>query len=246
MPVRRAEFRFYAELADFLRGGPTTVPHLFELPASVKDMVEAIGVPHPEVDLVVVNGRPVDWSYLVQDGDRIAVYPRFRSLDVHATSLVHEPPPVVLRFVLDTHLGRLARYLRLLGCDSLHRNDFSDRQLAEIAESEQRVVLTRDIGLLKRSTVRYGYFVRSIEPVQQAREVVARFDVHIVPFTRCMACNGLLERAEEDDLQGRLPERIGLLHDEFWTCRGCRRTYWRGSHYPKLEAIVEAVRSPAR
>jgi uncharacterized protein with PIN domain len=197
--MAEAMFRFYAELNDFLPSSRRYVSfaHPFQLRASVKDLIEALGVPHTEVDLVLVNGEPMDFSYLVGQGDRISVYPFFESLDITSLVRVRPEPLPEPRFVLDTHLGRLAAYLRMLGFDTLFRNDYADEELALISSHEHRILRTRDAGLLKRSVVTHGYCVREINSGRQVIRVLQHFDLlsAIVPFQRCLRCNGLLHPA---------------------------------------------------
>src|SRR5690554_6793227 len=191
----RAEFRFYAILNDFLplhrRGRPFV--YTLEGRASVKDTIEALGVPHTEVDLILINGEPVGFNAIVEDGDRVSVYPPFTALDISPLPRMRPASPDEPRFVLDQHLGRLAAYLRMLGFDTLYRNDYTDPELAAISAGEGRTLLTRDRGLLKRRVVTHGYCVRSTDPREQVAEVVRRFDlVHrIKPFRRCAHCNGV-------------------------------------------------------
>src|SRR5262245_24984371 len=173
MSTKRAEFRFYAELNDFLprRHRFVTVVRLFDGEASVKDLIEAAGVPHTEVDLVIVNSEPVDFKYRVRDGDRIAVYPMFEALDIGPIASVRPGPLREPRFFADAHLGRLARHLRLLGFDTAYERDCDDAHLAATAAAERRIVLTRDAGLLKRNMVTHGLFVRAQQPGEQLLEV---------------------------------------------------------------------------
>lgn len=175
----RVVVRFYAELRDFLspehRSG--TVAHTFRLPGSVKDVIESYGVPHTEVELVLVGGESVDFSYQVQDGDRISVYPVFESFDVASLVRLRPEPMRHVRFVLDGHLGTLARYLRLLGFDAAYARNASDRQLIRMSTTEGRILLTRDVGLLKNRAVTHGHFVRSDDPRQQVLDVVSRFQL---------------------------------------------------------------------
>jgi len=173
----------------------------------VKDFVESFGVPHTEVDLVLANGNPVDFSYLVRDGDRVSVYPVFESLDISSVSHVRPAPLRALRFLLDVHVGRLAAYLRMAGLDTFYGNQASDAELARILAREERVLLTRDRYLLMRTAVERGYWIRSTEPKQQLLEVVKRFDLagSLRPFTRCMDCNTLLEEASRESVWERLP-----------------------------------------
>ena len=245
--MKRAHFRFYAELNDFLpqvaRGSVLT--REFDVGASVKDMIEACGVPHTEVDVVLVNGRSVDFSYRIEDRDRISVYPVFESFDVKGIVRVRPEPLRDPRFVLDAHLGALARHLRLLGFDCLYRNDYSDVELVETSVSERRALLTRDVGILKRSAVTHGYFVRGTDPRAQTVEVLRRFDLfrEIDPFRRCLSCNGVLTPVAKALVEDRLPPRTARYYDEFRMCTDCEQVYWKGSHYTHMLEFVEKVQS---
>ncbi len=241
----QATFRFYAELNDFLprkrRFTAFEVP--FELSASVKHMIEALGVSHTEVDLILANSEPVDFNYIVQDGDRISVYPVFESLDISPASRLRPETLRNPRFVLDAHLGRLAVYLRMLGFDTLYRNDYDDEELARVSSQENRILLTRDHGLLKRSLVTRGYYVRVQDPRRQAIEVVERFDLRraFKPFSRCLRCNGLLEPAQEDAVAGQLLPGTQKYFHEFFRCRSCSQVYWKGSHYARMVKLIELI-----
>ena len=234
--------RFYEELNDFLPPDKRKRDFLQPLnhPGSVKDFIENIGVPHTEIDLILVNGTSVDFSYQVRDGDRISVYPVFESLDItHATRL--RPVPLrETRFVLDQHLGKLAHYLRMLGFDSLYRNDYDDPELAAISVRDERILLTCDRQLLMRREVTRGYFVRERDPESQLREVVDRLDLHDAfnPFTRCMQCNGLIEPVDRETIMSELPPRTCDEFDEFRRCTQCGRLYWKGSHYDRMQELI--------
>ena len=240
--MKQVWFRFYAELSDFLPAAKRqiTFEHTFEGRVSVKHMIEALGVPHPEVDLVLVNGQSVDFSYLVQDGDRISVYPVFESIDITPLVRLRPQPLREPRFVLDTHLGQLASYLRLLGFDTLYRNDYNDPELAQISQSEGRLLLTKDRGLLKRKIVSHGYCVRATDPEQQMLEVVERFDLRgqFKPFKRCLRCNGLIEDVAKADVEERLPAETRRYYEEFRICGACRQVYWKGSHYERMRTFL--------
>ncbi len=243
-----AQFRFYAELNDFLpddnRGRELT--RFFSVSGSVKDFVESFGVPHTEVDLVLANGKPVDFSYPVRDGDRVSVYPVFESLDITPVSRVRPVPLRTLRFLLDVHVGRLAAYLRMAGFDALYGNQASDAELASTVAREGRVLLTRDRFLLMRTSVERGYWVRSTEPKQQLLEVVKRFDLagSMRPFTRCMDCNTLLEEASRESVWERLPPKI-RDKDVFRVCPNCQRVYWQGSHHERMSQLLRWVKANA-
>jgi len=241
---RQAVFRFYAELNDFLPPHRRSVPisHSFELPASVKDMIESMGVPHTEVDLILLDGTPVDFSRAVQDGNRISIYPAFSSVDISPLPQLR-PPLRDFLFVLDTHLGRLATYLRLLGFDALYQTNCEDKALARTSHDERRILLTRDTGLLKRSEVIYGYFVRATEPREQSMEVVRRFDLFSAasPFRRCLRCNTLLDAVPKAAILERLQPKTRQHYNEFHICPTCNRIYWAGSHYEHMQRFIRRI-----
>lgn len=238
----RAWFRFYAELNDHLAPDQQyqILEKQFFVQGSVKDMIESFGVPHTEVELILVNGQSAEFSALVRDGDRVSVYPVFESLDVQSELRVRSRPLRDLKFVLDVHLGKLAGYLRMLGFDAGYHNRASDPELARSAAEEQRVLLTRDRGLLMRSAVTRGYWLRHTESRRQVAEIVSRFDLaaSIRPFTRCMACNGVLQPAERREVLSRIPPRIAELHERFLQCPDCGRIYWPGSHYRRMRQWI--------
>jgi uncharacterized protein with PIN domain len=240
-----AYFRFYAELNDFLPAEQRqrTIPYSFPGAPAVKDAIEALGVPHVEVDLILVGGESVGFSHRLSPGDRVAVYPMFESLDVSGLSRLRGRPLRRPTFVVDVHLGKLARLLRLLGFDTLHTNHYQDDVIVAIAAREGRILLTRDRELLKHNAVTHGYWIRSTQPVQQAREVVRRFDLagQVQPFQRCMACNGLLKPVAKAEVLPRIPPRVAAWRDEYLLCSGCGKLYWEGSHYPKLEAHIAQI-----
>ncbi|MFP4430493.1 MAG: Mut7-C RNAse domain-containing protein [Spirochaetota bacterium] len=244
----RALIRFYQELNEFLTEEQrfrTLECELIGNPG-VKDLIESFGVPHTEVDLVLANSEPVDFAYQVQDGDRISVYPVFESLDIQGVSRVRSRPLRRPAFVLDVHLGRLAALLRLLGFDTLYRRDYDDPEIVRIALEEGRIILTRDQGILKRKAVTHGYFVRSRDPEEQAREVIRRFDLseRVAPFSRCLVCNNLLESVDADEVAGELPPGVRGLHREVTRCAGCGRYYWPGTHYESLREAVSRIMGP--
>jgi uncharacterized protein len=240
--MKRAYFRFYAELNDFLPPARQGVAflHDFHGNPSVKDVVESLGVPHTEIDLILADGESVDFSWILRDGARVSVYPVFESIDIAPLARVRPAPLREVRFVLDGHLGRLARYLRMLGFDVRWSSDAHDADIARIAAAEHRVLLTRDSGLLKRRIVNHGYRVREVDPQRQLTEVVHRLDLFrsIVPFQRCLCCNDLLETVVKEDVADDLPPRVRERHDAFRRCPSCRRVYWAGSHHRRMERLI--------
>jgi uncharacterized protein with PIN domain len=240
-----ASFRFYEELNDFLPPARRKVEFVHPLPrgTTIKDVIEALGVPHTEVDLILVNGLSVDFSYSVRDGDHISVFPVFEAFDIGPLVRVRPQPLRVSRFIANVHLGKLARYLRLLGFDTLYRNDYCDADIARLASEEKRILLTRDRGLLKHRIVTHGYCVRATQPRQQLREVLMRLDLHraVHPFQRCMSCNGLLAPVDKAAVLERLQPSTRRYFHRFWNCTGCARIYWQGSHYLRLQQLIREL-----
>jgi uncharacterized protein len=238
-------FRFYGQLNDFLpppqRGRRFT--HRLRAPASVKDVIEALGVPHPEVDVILVDGESVDFTHRLQGGEEVVVYPVFRTMDIGPVGRTGSDPPSPVRFVLDVHLRKLAALLRLAGFDATLLDD--DAEVAHAAADEGRVALTRDVGLLKRSVVRHGHWVRHTDPELQLAEILERFDLagRIAPFLRCTRCNTLLVAVDAGAVADRLPPRTRECFHHFHECPGCGRVYWRGSHYDRLVRLLERARS---
>ncbi len=242
MVRHEARFRLYEELNDFLPTSKrkTTFPYAFAGSPSVKDALEAIGVPHVEIDLIIVNGESVGFDYKLRDGDRVAVYPTFESLDISPVTRLRPKPLRSPAFVVDVHLGKLARLLRLLGLDTAFDRELSPPEIRRIARLERRIILTRSRMLLRACDVTHGYWIRSICPREQAREVLHRFDLrrNLVPFTRCMACNGVLQPVSKDKIRNRLLPATAKYFREFRQCSRCSKVYWKGSHYQKLTALV--------
>ena len=241
------QIRFYAELNDFLapRLRNAEFTHDFERRTSVKDMIESFGVPHTEVEIILVNGKSVDFSRIVQDGDHISVYPLFESFDVSPLIRLRPEPLRIPRFVLDTNLGRLARYLRLLGFDCLYENDYEDATVARISSEQQRTLLTRDRRLLQRKIITHGYFVREVRPRLQVQEVLSRFDLYrlVAPFSRCIRCNGALQTVAKQAIEERLEPKTRKYFNSFRMCADCGQIYWQGSHYQRAMQLVDAWRS---
>jgi uncharacterized protein len=239
--------RAYAELNDFL--GPesrgVTVRRPFRPHQTVKDVLEAMGVPHTEVDLILVNGNAEDFAHRPTSGDRIAAYPMFEALDIGSTARLRPVPLRDPRFVIDVNLGRLARLLRVLGFDVWWSSDADDQTLADLSLGQQRILLTRDRGLLKRRAITHGLFVRSDHPEEQTLEVIRRLDLRhrLAPFTRCVRCNGRLFAVSKEEVIDHLEPLTRLYYDDFSRCTECGRIYWRGSHRARLVSFVEGLRN---
>ncbi|QSQ11593.1 Mut7-C RNAse domain-containing protein [Myxococcus landrumensis] len=227
--------RFHGKLNDFLppekRGTELEVTPLGS--PSVKDLLESLGPPHPEMGEVRVDGVVVAFGHRLAPGARVEVFPS------------RGAPEEVPRFILDVGLGRLSGFLRMLGFDTLWRNDYRDDELARVSSTEGRILLTRDIGVLKRGEVTQGYFPRATDPAEQLVEVVRRYGLgaRMHPFSRCIACNAPLSPAEPHEVAGRVPEGVAERHSRFQQCPGCRRVFWAGTHQERMQALVDRLRT---
>jgi len=239
-----AEFRFYEELNDFLAPERRRLAFRYSVAGtrSVKDAIESIGVPHTEVDLILVDGVSVGFGHLLRGGERVAVYPVFELLDIAPLQHLRPRPLRDPRFVLDTHLGKLARHLRMAGFDCLYRNDYRDSEIITAATAERRIILTRDRGLLKQRLVTHGYCVRQTQSEAQLREVVRalQLETRLKPFTRCRECNAELREVPKAEVLARLPEKVRAAYERFQLCPGCGRVYWEGTHYERLRRLFDA------
>lgn len=247
--------RFYDDLNDFLRMEMRKKDMVVECKdrRSIKDLIESLGVPHVEIGLILVNGRSVDFSYIVCGEDRISVYPEFREFDISGLTRLRPRALRQARFILDVHLRKLARLLRLLGFDVDYQNNRDDPELAEISHQEQRILLTRDRQLLKRKMADRGFIIRNTDASKQILEVLQRLDLWslIRPFTRCIECNSMIEplsvtSAKFEEQMHRIPEGVLVWCSEFYFCDACGRIYWKGSHYDSLQHTIDRIRQHQR
>jgi uncharacterized protein with PIN domain len=239
------EFRFYAELNRFL--APCHRERSFRYPlsrdATVKHMIEVLGVPHTEVALILADGESVDFSCRLREGMRVSVYPYFSTLDITEVTRVRVEPPPTVRFIADAHLGQLAKNLRMLGFDVVYRNDYSDAEIARIAVSEERIVLTRDRDLLIRKDIVRGCYLHSLVSDGQVAEVIARFGLSDFAgaLSRCLNCNGLLHHVDKEDVADRVPYHSHRIYDRFLECEACARVYWEGSHVARMRQRIADI-----
>ncbi|MBA3883441.1 MAG: hypothetical protein H0X73_12210 [Chthoniobacterales bacterium] len=240
--------RFHGDLPLFLRKPHEsgTVRRVFREKTSVKDAIESCGVPHPEIDLVLVNRAPVDFGHQLVANACIDVFPVGAVPPEHTGHLLQRRS--IARFVADGHLGKLARDLRLLGFDLRYAADPEDAQLVAIATKDERALLTRDRRLLMHAAVRDGYCPRSDTPTVQTLEVIRRFQLAsaIDPLTRCIRCNGSLAPVEKAAVFDRLEPLTRIFYDDFRECEECRQIYWRGTHSSKLNARIDAILAAVR
>ena len=235
MPLT-CSFLFHQRLNDFLPTGQRLrrLPFSCSTRTTVKDAIEAIGIPHVEVEKITVNGEARPFNYLLSQDDEVNVYPY--------TEESAGPHPD--KFILDVHLGKLARLLRMLGIDTCYRNNFADKEIVQLAVQEKRAVLTRDIGLLKHKVLAQGYWLRSQDANEQLLEVIRRFSLcdRIQPFTRCLACNGHLKPVAKAEVSHLLLPQTQEAFNEFYQCSHCQHTFWKGSHYEKMEKKIQQIR----
>ena len=246
MPDRsHAEFRFYEELNDFLAEGLRKREFTVEVDRarSVKDAIESVGVPHTEVDLILVDGRSVGFAHLLRGGERVAVYPMFEALDISPITRLRPRALRDPRFVADGHLGKLARHLRMAGFDTLWSGDWDDDEIVRLSLVQGRTILTRDKAMLRRGEVERGYFVRATESEAQLAEVVRALQLEssIAAFTRCRECNVPLEDVPREAVLARLPEKVRDSYDRFKRCPGCERVYWEGTHFARMKGVLERL-----
>jgi uncharacterized protein with PIN domain len=237
--------RFYEELNEFLPVERKKRPFSVDAPpgSTTKALIENLGVPHTEVDLVLVNGESVSFSRQLSEGDLVSVYPMFESWDIGPLSRVRSPPLREIRFIADVHLGKLARLLRMMGFDTAWANDLTDEMIAAAARAQRRTILSRDRGLLKRRVVTHGCLIRSLAPREQLAEVLRRFDLarRLRIFSRCMSCNATLAHVSRTSVLDALPAAVAETCTEFSRGPGCGMVYWRGSHWERMKKLAAEV-----
>ncbi|NOY97103.1 MAG: Mut7-C ubiquitin/RNAse domain-containing protein [Chlorobi bacterium] len=244
---KTASFRFYAELNDFIPAGrkQKCFDYSFLGPITVKEVIESMGVPHSQVDMVLVNGEAVDFSYRINESDYISVYPVFESIDISSASKVRKEPLRHTKFILDAHLGKLAKYLRMIGFDTLYKNDYTDSTIREIGRTEHRIILTRDKGLLNSKKVTHGYYVRAIHPEEQLSEIIEKLDLYsrIDPLSRCLICNGKLKKVNKEDILEQVKPDTAQFFNSFYQCPSCNKIFWEGSHYDRMSRFIKRILS---
>lgn len=241
-PDKKIQLKVHGTLNDFLKddlSDPSILSIPFELSPSLKDLVEAKSIPHTAIFRIEVNGEPESMNYNVASGDEVDIFP-FKMVDSGNYESIFASPPA---FIADGHLARLGRYLRLLGLDSVIAEETDEKEIIHRSNSENRMILTRDLNLLRHGSTRYGYWVRSEDPDRQLEEIFSRFDLgeKLQPFSRCMSCNGILEKAALEEVRDKVPYKVQQWCDRFHRCKNCGKVYWKGSHYDKLKEKVERL-----
>ncbi|MBU0999715.1 Mut7-C ubiquitin/RNAse domain-containing protein [Patescibacteria group bacterium] len=245
VPMPKATFRFYEELNDFLLKHIRKVDFEVEFKGqrSIKDMVEALGVPHTEIDLILANGKSVDFSYILQDGDRISVYPVFESLNIANITRLREVPLRKTRFIADVNLDDIVKYMRLLGFDVYCESTLSDKEIIEISKGENRIILTKSKKLLKFREVSHGIFIRPGTTAEQVKRIIDHLNIkdQVRPFSRCLRCNSLIEPVSKNEIMDRIPPRTKTFCDEYSQCKSCDKVYWDGTHFINMKKVINHI-----
>ncbi|MGE5394050.1 MAG: Mut7-C RNAse domain-containing protein [Candidatus Saccharibacteria bacterium] len=246
--MNRVIFRFYEELNDYLpeemRKG--WIESSAEPGTSVGEKIASYGIPLGDIDLILVNQQSESFNYILQNEDRISVYPVFESFDISRVSKLRDKPLRELAFICDVHLGRLCKYLRMLGFDTLYSNDYTPQKIIEISNAEKRIILSKNIQLIRHKEVTHAYWVRSANPREQLNDLIYGLDIlkWAQPLTRCLNCNSMLERVKKEDIINRLEERTATYYTEFFRCPGCDQIYWKGSHYESMLEFIHQIEKP--
>ncbi|MDH3327781.1 MAG: Mut7-C ubiquitin/RNAse domain-containing protein [Desulfobulbaceae bacterium] len=234
-----AIFEFHDDLSNLLRPRWRNINPLVQTVtrrASIKDVIESFGLPHTEIGKIELEGREVDFTFSVADNQFFRILPVPVPWDVTEKSLLRPDPLTKIRFIVDVNVGRLARYLRMVGLDVLYNSDWNDEEITAMIVQAKRIVLTRDFGLLKRKQVEFGRYVRSDKPAEQLNEIITLFGLRekLKPFSRCLDCNSLLETVDKKDVLPRLEPLTRKYYNTFSICAACDKVYWAGSHIEEM------------
>jgi uncharacterized protein len=245
--MAKLNIRFYEELNDFLPEDKKKIRFEHEVfgTPSIKDVIESLSVPHIEVDLILVNGQSVSFTYKINDMDDISVYPVFESFEISGVQHLRLAPLRDPKFILDVQLGSLAKYMRMAGLDSFYRNDLTAGEIVSISLNEKRTILTKDRDILKRKDVTHGFWIRDNNPEEQLKSVISRFHLEqlIAPFTLCLKCNGKIVEVNKEEIKSEIPQKVKLYHNEFKRCSFCGQIYWKGTHYEKMHSFIDKLKN---
>ena len=238
-------FRFYEELNDFLPKNRRKADFetMYKGKRSIKDMIESLGVPHTEVDLILVDGKSVDFNYILQDKDRVSVYPVFESLNITNVTHLRKTPLRRNKFIADINLGNIVKYMRVLGLDVYYDSLLSSHKIIELSNKEKRIILTKSKKLLMFKDVSRGIFIRPGTTTEQIRRIIDYLDIYsiIIPFSRCLRCNTLLNSVPKEQIIDRIPPKTKKFCSEFFQCQSCDKIYWKGTHYIEMEKFVRQI-----
>ena len=248
--MARATLRFYEELNDFLPRHRQKTDFEVEIKGkrSIKDMIEALGLPHKEIDLILVNEKSVDFTYILQDGDRISVYPVFESLNIEDVTRLRKLPLRKTKFIADINLGHIVKYMRILGFDVCFDPLLSHLHIIQISSKENRIVLTKSKNLLKFKDITHGIFIRPGTTEEQVRGIIDFLDIkdNVKPFSRCLRCNSLLKHISKESIDDRIPPKTKVFCDEYSYCKSCDKIYRKGTHFTKMKRVIDRILGQAK
>ena len=244
-------FIFHGYLKQLLKKelrNASTFLHYFDRRASIKDVIESLGIPHPVIESLIVNGQEVGFDYILLDNDTVEVSPLTPPVNPFIPTVLRPEALEKISFTVDVNAGKLALFLRMLGFDTVYENNTINDRLVEIAQSENRILLTRDATLLKRKIIMHGYLLREQDPKRQLVEIVRLYDLcsRIKPLTRCIPCNGLLVPTSKEVILERLEPLTRKYYHSFHICEECRKIYWPGSHQEKINRFIENILESVR
>lgn len=238
-------FRFYEELNDYLpeEMRKRWIESEVTKGTTIGEKIQSFGIPLEEIDLILVNQHSETRNYVLREGDRISVFPVFELFDISKISTLRDKPLRNLLFICDVHLGRLCKYLRMLGFDTLYSNFYTSEQLIEIAHLEHRVILSRSQQLTKNKRVTRALWIRSAIPTEQLKDLIKKLNLskQANPLTRCLTCNNRLEKVEKYEIINRLEARTTKYYTEFFRCPVCDQIYWKGSHYEHMKEFIHQI-----
>lgn len=206
-------------------------------------MIEALGVPHPEIDLILVNGKSVDFACILQDGDRVSVYPVFESLNIENVSRLRKIPLRRTKFIADINLADIVKYMRALGFDVCFASSLSARKIVEVSKRENRIILTKSRKLLKFKEVTHAILIRPETTEQQIKRIIDFLDIkdNIKPFSRCLRCNSLVKSVSKETMADRIPLKTKEFCDQYTYCKSCDKIYWNGTHFINMNKTIADI-----
>jgi len=243
--MNQVQFRFYEELNNLLpeemRKG--WIETSAEPGTTVGLKISSLGIPLDEVDLILVNQQPESFDYLLQEGDRVSVYPVFETFDISSVSKLRDKPLRSPAFICDVHLGRLSKYLRMLGFDTLYSNQYTPDKMIEISNHQHKIILSRSMKLITDKRVTHAFWISSANPTEQLHVLIDKLNLATLvnPLSRCLHCNKLLENVEKQQIIDRLEERTIKHFTEFFRCPVCDHIYWKGSHYEHMQQFIQQI-----
>jgi len=237
--------RFYEELNNYLNADIRKQDIFIETKegSSVGDIIGLFGVPCSVVDLILVNGQSSNFDYILQEKDHVSIYPVFERFNIESISMIKHSPLRKIKFLCDVHLGRLAKYLRMLGFDTFYKNAYDQNMLFKLLNEDKRILLSQDKKILLCKKIIRRYRIKQTGSGEQLREVISYFDLknHIVPMSRCLECNGIVKAVPKEAVKHRIDRYTYDTNDEFTECTDCRKVFWKGSHYNSMMKQIRKI-----